>query len=431
MDITLEDIKDFSKKYNANPVNKIIENAITNNGIENTMLDRKIIAENQPVFNIELPESTRYDQKDSYKCWIFAGLNVIKYDIANHLNIDVKDLKLSNDYIAFFDKLEKANGLYNRIIELKDVSYKFINKERVITYAVEEAGCWEWFRGIVNKYGLVPHSVMTEARESVDYNRITTIYKEKVLGDVTKLIQLKEKHTPIEKLQKQTKTFMAENYTLLSKILGEPVQQFTYEYKDKEGKLHRLENITPIEFRETFLKLDLNEFVHISNIPKYDKEYGKVYELENYYQIEKYRFLNLPMKELKKIAIKQLKDHTPIWMSIYIHQFRNEKSEVLDTRLFDYQKVLNIKPLSKEDGLNTDYITSHHAMVISGVHIVNNKPVRWKVEDSYGDKEKHHGCYIMNDNYFDRYVFGIIVNKKYLSQEQVQQLQQKPIKYID
>ena len=107
MDITLEDIKDFSKKYNANPVNKIIENAITNNGIENTMLDRKIIAENQPVFNIELPESTRYDQKDSYKCWIFAGLNVIKYDIANHLNIDVKDLKLSNDYIAFFDKLEK------------------------------------------------------------------------------------------------------------------------------------------------------------------------------------------------------------------------------------------------------------------------------------------------------------------------------------
>ena len=107
-DITLEDIKDFSKKYNNNSVNKIIENAITNNGLENTMLNREVIIENQPVFNIELPESTRYDQKASYKCWIYAGFNMIKYNMAENLNIDVKNLKLSSNYISFFDRLEKV-----------------------------------------------------------------------------------------------------------------------------------------------------------------------------------------------------------------------------------------------------------------------------------------------------------------------------------
>lgn len=431
MEITLEDIKDFSKKYNDNPVNKMIENSITNNGLENTMLDRNIIAQNQPVFNLELPESTRYDQKNSYKCWLFAGLNVIKYDMANNLNIDVKDLNLSNDYIAFFDKLEKANRLYERIIAMEDISYEYLNTKKVLIHAGEELGCWEFFRGIVEKYGLVPYSIMPEAKESSNYNRITTMYKEKVLGDVIKLIHLKEKNIDIETLQKEKKKFIEENYILLSKILGEPIQKFTYEYRDKDGNLHRLENITPIEFKDKFLKIDLNEFVHISNMPKYDKEYGKVYKRENYYQIEDYIFLNLPIQELKKIAIKQLKDSMPVWISIYIMQFRNEKSEVLDTRLFDYKKILNIKSLSKEEGLSTESIKSHHAMTLSGVHIMDNKPIRWKVEDSYGNKEKNHGCYIMNDNYFDRFVFDMIVNKKYLSSEQIEALNQQPISYID
>ena len=112
VEITLEDIKSFSKEYNDNPTNKIIENAIANNGLENTMLNRDVIIENQPVFNIELPESKRYDQKDSYKCWIYAGLNMIKFNIAKNLNIDVKQLQLSANYISLFDRLEKANHTY-------------------------------------------------------------------------------------------------------------------------------------------------------------------------------------------------------------------------------------------------------------------------------------------------------------------------------
>ena len=102
--ISLEQIMKFRESYKSNKTNKIIENAITKNGLENACIDRNIIIENQPVFNIELPESKRYDQQDSWRCWIYGGLNLIKHNIAENLNMNVIDLELSNNHIAFFDK---------------------------------------------------------------------------------------------------------------------------------------------------------------------------------------------------------------------------------------------------------------------------------------------------------------------------------------
>ncbi len=130
--ITLEQINEFSKEYNNEKTNKIIENSITKNGLENTCIDRNVIIENQPIFNIELPESKRYDQKDSYKCWVYAGINVIKHNIAENLNIDIMNLELSNSYIAFFDKLEKSNNAYENIIELKNIDLDYLHKEKIV-----------------------------------------------------------------------------------------------------------------------------------------------------------------------------------------------------------------------------------------------------------------------------------------------------------
>lgn len=138
--ISLEQISEFSEEYNKNINNKVIENSITKNGLENTCIDRQVIMENQPIFNIELPESKRYDQKDSYKCWIYAGINVIKHNIAQNLDIDIMKLELSNNYIAFFDKLEKSNNAYENIIELENADLDYIHKEKIIQYCVSEGG---------------------------------------------------------------------------------------------------------------------------------------------------------------------------------------------------------------------------------------------------------------------------------------------------
>lgn len=430
--ILLEQIKKFSEVYNSDKFNKIIENAITKNGLESACINRDIIIENQPVFNIELPESKRYDQKDSLKCWIFAGLNLIKHNIANNLNIDVINLELSNNYIAFFDKLEKSNNSYENIINLENVDYDYIYKEGIIKYCVSETGYFDWFRSIVNKYGILPFSYNYDVAESINYKKLEDVYTEKVKKDIIKLLELKRKNEDVKILRDTKEIFLQENYILLAKILGEPITEFNYEYKDKNGEYRRLENLTPIEFKNKFLTLNLNDFVSIGNVPMYNKEYYKVYKkkyLENVYENSSFKFINLPINDIKEIVIKQLKHGIPVYMGANIYKFRDVKSGVLDTRLYNYEESLNLKRLSKEEALNLYDICCHHVMVFTGVNLIDDKPQRWKIEDSYGSDKKVNGYYIMNDNYFDDFVLQIIVDKKYLSQAQLNLFKQEAIEY--
>lgn len=428
--ISIEQISKFNEEYNKNRNNKIIENSITKNGLENTCIDRQIIMENQSVFNIELPECKRYDQKDSYKCWIYAGINVIKHDIAKNLDIDIMKLELSNNYIAFFDKLEKSNNAYENIIELENTSLDYIHKERIIKFCVSEGGYWQWFVAIINKYGIVPMPFMSDAVESTNYQKVSEILAEKVKKDINYLLELKNKNESIEKLREEKERFLQENYNLLSKILGEPIFKFDYEYKDKDNNYMIYKNMTPIDFRNKFLTLNLNNFVSIGNFPMYNKEYYKVYSkkyLGNIYKSSYANFLNLPIEDLKELTIKQLKDGIPVWMGAHILKLRDKKSGILDIRLYNYKETLNFKPLTKKESLDLHDIEMHHAMTFCGVHLVENKPIRWKVEDSYGDKEKENGYYIMNDNFFNEFVLNVIIDKKYLSKEQLELLEQEPI----
>ncbi len=430
--ISLEQIKKFRELYNDDKMNKVIENSITKNGLESTCINRDIIIENQPIFNIELPESKRYDQQNSWRCWIYGGLNLIKYNIAQNLNINVMDLKLSNNYIAFWDKLEKSNNTYENIINLENVDYENIHKESIVKYCVSEGGYWEWFVAIVNKYGIVPYSYDPNAIESTNYEKVEYLYTEKVKKDIIELIDLKRQKRDLNILREVKERFLQENYILLCKILGEPVTNFDYEYKDKNGNYKIYKNLTPMEFKDKFLTLNLEDFVTIGNMPMYNKEYNKVYKkkyLGNVYQNSYVKYLNLPIQDLKELTIKQLKDSIPVYMGAHILKFRDTKSGILDTRLYNYEDTLNFRKLSKEEALNLYDISMHHVMTFTGVNLIDNKPQRWKIEDSYGDKEKVNGYYIMNDNFFDEFVLSVVIDKKYLSQEQLQLLNQEPIEF--
>lgn len=430
--ILLERIKEFSRIYNLDLANKVIENAITNNGLEVACINRDIIIENQPIFNVELPESKRYDQQDSYRCWIYAGLNFIKHNVAKNLNMNIMDLELSNNHIAFFDKLEKSNNVYENIINLENTDFDYLHKEGIIKYCVSEGGYWEWFVAIVNKYGIVPYTYNPNVVESINYEKVEHLYTEKVKKDILYLLELKRNKSDIKLLREIKNRFLQENYILLCKILGEPVTEFNYEYKDKNGEYKRVEKLTPIEFKNKFLDMELNDFVTIGNVPMYNKEYGKVYKkkyLANVYQNSFVKYLNLPIDDLKELTIKQLKDNVPVYMVTHVSKCRDTKSGVLDTRLYNYENTLNLRRLSKEEAVNMRDISTQHAMAFTGVNLVDNKPQRWKVEDSYGDKEKMNGYYIMNDNFFEEFVLGVIIDKKYLSQEQLNLLEQEPIEF--
>ncbi len=429
--ISIEQINNYSKIYNSDKNNKIIENAITKNGLENACIDRDIIIENQPIFNIELPESKRYDQKDNHKCWIYAGINMIKHNMAKNLNIDVKELELSNSYIAFFDKLEKSNTTYENIINLENFDYDYINNQAILTYCVTEEGRWQWFKSLINKYGIVPYKIMPDAVESLNYEKIDKLYAEKVKKDVMYLLEEKRNNNNLEKLRNMKEEFLEENYIFLSKILGEPKLKFDYEYKDKNDNYLKIDHISSIDFKNKFLDINLNDFISIANIPMYNKEYYKVYRkkyLGSVYKDNYAEFLNLPIKELKELVIYQLKDNIPVFMTVNLMKFRDKKSGVLDKRLYNYENTLKLKTLTKEEALNIHNMYPHHAMVFTGVNLIDNNPQRWKLEDSYGTSERAEGYYIMNDNYFEDFVFSIIINKKYLSEKQLKALEQEVVK---
>lgn len=430
--ISLEQLENFRKVYNSEKTNKIIENAITNNGLENACINRDIIIENQPIFNVELPESKRYDQKDSWKCWIFGGLNLIKYNIAKNLDMNVMDLELSSNHISFYDKLEKSNNVYENVINLENTEFDYLCKNEVLKFCVSEGGYWDMFVSIVNKYGIIPYSYNFDAVESTAVQRVEYLYTEKIKKDVLKLIELKKSKVDINSLRKEKDKFLQENYTLLCKIYGEPLTKFDFEYKDKDGNYKRIKNLTPIEFKNKFLDLKLENFVTIGNTPMYNKEYYKIYQkkyLGNIYGKSYVKYLNLPIEDLKELTIKQLKDNIPVYMGAHILKFRDKKSGVLDIRLYNYEDTLKMKRLSKEESLNLYDISMHHIMSFTGVNLVDDKPQRWKVEDSYGDKEKVNGYYIMNDNFFDEFVLSVVIDKKYLSENQLKLLDQKPIEF--
>ena len=227
--------------------------------------------------------------------------------------------------------------------------------------------------------------------------------------------------------------FLQENYSFLSKILGEPKTKFNYEYKDIDSKYIKYTEMTPMEFKNKFLTINLNDFISIGNIPMYNKEYYKLYRekyLGNVYKNSYVEFLNLPINDIKNLVIKQLKDNLPVYIRINLRKFRDRKSGILDTRLYNYKKSFGIDLLTKEEALNTHDIYPHHCMTICGVNLLEDgTPKRWKIEDSYGTNEKIDGYYVMNDNYFDEFILQAIIDKKYLSAEQLNMLDQDFIEF--
>lgn len=427
-EIELKDIEYFSKNYNKHIENKAIENKIKKYGLDKVCINKKIIEENPPIFNLELEETKRYDQKESLRCWAFSGINVIKRNMANNLNIDIMKFELSDNFIAFFHRLEKANTAYERVITSKTTDLDKIVKKNILKNPIEEVGNWKTFIGIVKKYGLVPIETMPTTIEGKSATKVTNLFSETVRSNAITLLKLKQQNKNIDEIRKKKAKILEEDYAFLSKVYGEPVKTFHYEYTDKNGNHIILKNITPKKFAQQFLSIDIENFVFVSNVPKKDRKYGQKLKNPTSINIHKMKyveFLHISSQELKELSLRQLREHIPVMIGIYIRKFADNDSGVLDTRLYDYHKFVNYKSLNKEDGLLTGDIYLHHWMTITGVKIEDNKPIRWKVEDSYGDKEKVNGYYIMNDNYFDKYVFTAIIDKKYLSAKQLKWYKQK------
>ena len=130
---------------------------------------------------------------------------------------------------------------------------------------------------------------------------------------------------------------------------------------------------------------------------------------------------------LKDLTIKHLKEGIPVYFGCDMKKMRENDLGIMDSELYNYKDIFNVELLSKEEALSMYDIDFQHVMLFTGVHIENGKSIRWKVEDSYGDKVHKNGYYIMNDDFFEDFVLEVIIDKKYLNKEQLEILNQKPI----
>lgn len=430
-EISFSDIEEFEAAFDSDRANTLAMNAVTSNGINKSAKDPVARAKNQFGFSVEVEAGKVCDQKHSGRCWMFASYNVMRLEIMKKLKLE--NMELSQNYPLFYDKLEKANHFLENMIELIDEPLD----GRVISFLLSDpmgdGGQWDMFRSLTAKYGVVPKDVMPETEVSGQTNELDTYLTAK-LREFASVFRKKHANGASEdELRQAKKEMMSTIYRMLVISLGKPPVKFTWETRDKDKKFIRVADITPVEFFKEYVGWDLDEYVTVINAPTKDKPYGLTYTVQYLGNVVDgaypVKYLNLPMDDLRSLAISQLKDGKAVWFGSDVGQFSDRKGGYLTSDILNVSGLFNTGfGMTKEERLDYGDSMMTHAMVITGVDLDDSgKPMRWKVENSWGEEVGEKGFYVMDDKWFGEFAFQILLEKKYLSDEQRKAFDRDPV----
>lgn len=424
--ISYEMLEKFSSDFNADPKNAVAMRAVMKNGVNAAAENQQEIIDNPMMFSIEIESGKITNQKASGRCWLFAALNCMRFQVMQKLNLET--FELSQNYQMFWDKLEKANYFLESIIKTADEDVDSRLVRHLLAAPEGDGGQWDMYCAIADKYGCVPKSVMPETFQSSSTGVMVKLITLKLREDAKILREAVREGRDVQEMKQ---AMLSEIYGMLVTCLGEPPKSFTFEYRDKDKEFHRDENITPKQFFDKYVGLALNDYVSIINAPTADKPYYKTFTVDylgNVVGGRQVKYLNLPADEMRELAIKQLSDGEPVWFGCDVGQMLMRDYGLMGMNTFKYDELLGVKfGLDKAARLDYGESVMTHAMVFLGVNLVNGKPNRWKVENSWGDKSGQDGYYIMSDEWFGEYNYQIVVNRKYLSKEQNSMFEQEPI----
>ncbi|TPR13276.1 C1 family peptidase [Apilactobacillus timberlakei] len=426
--LSIDYLNNLRKDYDSNPENKMLERAVTQNGINNVARDPETKIRMNPVFSVEADTGKVSNQKQSGRCWMFALLNTLKHEFGKKYG--VKDFEMSQNYLFFWDKIERANIFYDNIIATAGKPVDDRTVEFYLAGPGTDGGQWAMAVSLVQKYGVMPKSAFPESSVSENTGDLNTVLNYKLRQDAMKLRNMVNDDVNDEDIKAARSQMLSEVYRITAYSLGVPRETFDFEYRDDKKKYHIDRDLTPKSFFDKyFADIDLDDYVVLSNSP--DKDYEKVYSMsaqDNVVGGRNIEFLNLPMEDLKKASIAQLKDGQAVWISNDIAQQSERKAGYLDSNLYRYADLFNIDlSMSKKDRFEYHDAEVSHATALTGVDLVDDKPRRWKMENSWGAKNGFDGYYTMDDSWMNDYVYEVVVNKKYLSDKQKALLNQAPI----
>lgn len=382
-----------------------------------------------PVFSIDLDTGDVANQKQSGRCWMFAALNTMRHDLKNRFGV-AKDFELSQSYTFFWDKLEKSNYFYENVIKTASLPTSDRKVAWLMTTPQQDGGQWDMITAIIRKYGVVPKSVMPESYNSSKSSELNSTLNLKLRKDAVDLRELVNSNASSEEIASFKEKKLAEIYRILVYTLGEPPVKFDFEYRDSDNNYHIDQDLTPQTFFEKYVNWNLDDYVSIINAPTDDKPYNHMYTIEmlgNVLGEREVRHLNVDMNTFRQVAIKQLESGESVWFGCDVGQESDRKKGIMDTELYHKDELFDVDfSMSKAERLDYSESLMTHAMVLTGVDLVNGTPTKWKVENSWGDKVGTKGFFVMSNNWMEEYCYQVVVNKKFLPEELQKVLTEEP-----
>ena len=421
--ISAEMLAKISDRYEGNAADKALRNALATTPINTLAMN----AENAAMIDTHFSDRVRTkgitDQKSSGRCWLFTGLNVLRAKMID--KYELPGMEFSQNYLFFYDQLEKANLFLQGVIDTKDLPFEDRKVDWLFSNPLSDVGQFTGVSNLITKYGLVPAEAMPETYQSDNTSQMANLLKLKL-----REYGLELREAPKSKVQDMKIRQLSEIYRMLALCLGEPVQEFEWTRCDKNNNIVSRKKYTPKSFYDEFIGEDLeNNYVMIMNDPC--REYGKVYEIDydrHVYDGHNWLYINLPIDRIKEMAIASIKDNTAMYFSCDVGKFANSKKGVLDINNFDYESLMGVTfGMDKKERVQTHDSGSSHAMTLIAVDIVEGKPVKWMVENSWGPASGYQGNYIMTDEWFNEYMFRLVVEKKYVPADVLKMLDQKPV----
>jgi bleomycin hydrolase len=421
--LTLAELDRLRKEFTADPTAKLLQNALTTAELKDVALDHDVVMATDTTMSHQLDDWKVTDQKKSGRCWLFAGLNLFRVGAAEKLN--VKEFEFSQNHAMFFDKIERANYFLQGIIDTADRPIDDRTVATLLQDCMGDGGQWNMFVAVIKKHGAVPKSAMPETISSEG-----TLQMNASLRHILRTAARDLREAPAQTRPEIVEETLATVWRALCLHLGTPPERFFWQWTDKDQQFHRDGWLTPQEFQQRYFDVDADELVCLVHDPRPTSSYGKTYTVEflgNVVGARQVVYLNVEMARMKKLAADMILDGTPVWFGCDVGHQMDRGRGIWDIRLRDLESIYGTK-LTLDKAARLDYHQTRmtHAMLLTGVDMVDGSPRKWRVENSWGEEHGDKGFFTMNDSWFDEYVFEVAAPKSLLPAELVAALDEEP-----
>ena len=425
--ITRKQVVELRKEFDAEPSNKVAQNAVTNVQLPDLTLNRDLVQDIDDSFSIKLDDWKVTAQMRSGRCWLFATLNLFRVGAMKKMNL--KNFEFSQAHTHFWDKFERSNHLLESIIETSDRPVDDRTIHFLLSDPIGDGGQWNMAMNLVRKHGLVPKTAYPESNSSSATRWMNAELKDILRSSASEIRAIIDGGGTVEEARAHKEKRIADIWKMLCIHLGTPPKTFNWQWRDKDGEFHRNGRMTPQQFAAEFVDIEWEDYVCIVNDPR--NEYYRTYTvdfLQNVAGGPPVVYLNVPSKEMKAITQKLLEDGIPVWMGCDVGKEMDRKRGLWDADLFDVEGLYGVEyGMDKADRLRHNQTMMTHAMLFTGVDVVNGRPRRWRVENSWGQDTGQKGYYTMNDSWYEQYMFEIAAPKDYLTEKMLEGLETEPV----